>query len=339
MKAHFCYPELMDELVTYTDGTVDTPGPARPRWSLQQLVASWLAGHTSPNTRLAYYHDISRYLSWCRDNEFDPLTVGLPEIQMYGEHLSRLVGPRTSRPLTPRTRARHINAVSSFYTYAARAGVVPTNPAREASRPRYNQRHSATRDLTEGEARAMLTATRELDQRVMPPAVLELALSIMIYLGVRVSEVCGIDIDDVTYQSGHRVVNLRTKGNQARTRPLTAQLAPMVDAWMRQRPTAGDSAALLTDHDGQRITYRQMYELMPRLAAAAKLAEPGTVTPHSTRHAFNTIARAHGANLEQRQSALGHASPLTTQIYDHTAMNLADDPAHLVSEATYTPTD
>jgi integrase/recombinase XerD len=65
--------------------------------------------------------------------------------------------------------------------------------------------------------------------------------------------------------------------------------------------------------------------------------DPHRITPHSTRHAFNTIAKARGATLEQRQHALAHASADTTQLYDHTNDSLAGDPAHLVATATFAP--
>jgi integrase/recombinase XerD len=57
------------------------------------------------------------------------------------------------------------------------------------------------------------------------------------------------------------------------------------------------------------------------------------------RHTFNTIARQHGAALEDRRDALGHSSAAITQLYDHVALSLSRDPAHLVAEATRSDPD
>ena len=129
------------------------------------------------------------------------------------------------------------------------------------------------------------------------------------------------------------------KGNKIRVRPIPIPLAPLLNAWLAQRITDPGQTALLLDRDSDRITRYQVEYLIKTLAAAAGIPDPHRITPHSTRHAFNTIAKTRGATLEQRQHALAHTSPDTTALYDHTHDCLATDPAHLVATATFAPTD
>jgi integrase len=70
-----------------------------------------------------------------------------------------------------------------------------------------------------------------------------------------------------------------------------------------------------------------------RAAHAAGLPAADRITPHSFRHAWATIARERGASLEERQHALGHADPRTTQRYDRARASLDRDPSYLVAAA------
>ncbi|WP_190824718.1 tyrosine-type recombinase/integrase [Saccharopolyspora pogona] len=317
-------------------GTVEHYREPEHRWTLDQLQASWLAGHnTSKATFDEYTRDFEQYRRWCESVDLDPLTVGLPEVQMYGEYLARLTSAH-GKPLAARTRTRKINAVSSFYRHAAQSGAVAYNPARDAQRPKYDRKHSPTQSINEADARRMLASVRKLPQRVMHPQAFLLVISSMIDLGARVSEVCNLDVDDIGTRRGMRVLTMRAKGNKIRVRPVTAQFAPILDDWLGLRPKVEGEPAMIVDNRGKRVTRNQIYELIKRLAKHAGIVEADRVTPHSCRHAFNEIAKARGASLESRRIALGHESEATTALYDHQGADLATDPAHLVSAATFT---
>lgn len=308
-----------------------------PRWGVDQLVASWLAQFESAATRESYRGDMRQYLGWCGSAGLDPLNVGLPEIQVFGEHLRRS-GSGRGRQYAARTITRKINAVSSFYLYCSRAGALPYNPARDARRPSYDRSYSPTHGISNEQARAMLAAAVTLRQRVMPPRALHLAMCLMVDLGARVSEVCGLDWSALGREDGVRTVTLHAKGSKKRVRPIPAQLGPVVDAWRVQcPPDAG--AAMLVDKRHRRITRNQIYQLIKRLAREAGIPDADEITPHSCRHAFKRIGEERGADLESLRAALGHASLTTTQLYGQQRRDLATDPAHLVSASTWTPMD
>jgi integrase len=76
-----------------------------------------------------------------------------------------------------------------------------------------------------------------------------------------------------------------------------------------------------------------VFRFVRRAAYAAGLPAADRITPHSFRHAWATVARERGASLEERQYALGHADPRTTQRYDRARASLDRDPSYLVASA------
>ena len=335
------------------DQDVEQPAAAPPRpvevylpptgYRLDQLVASFLASADfSPNTADAYRGDLRLFLRWCTERALDPLTLGMPEIQVFGKAMQTTPSERTGKVRTERTVARILNAISSFYTYLGNAGAMHYHPAAKAARPKYDRRYSNTRSLTEPQARGMCVLAPTAAPGPWPRLCAQLTMHLMVDLGARVTEICNLDVDDIGYRADSsgaefRVITLRMKGNKIRVRPIPVPLAPLLDAWLAQRIADPGETALLVDRDGARITRYQVDYLVTTLAAAAGVPDPQQITPHSTRHAFNTLAKARGASLEQRQHALAHASADTTALYDHTNDSLASDPAHLVAAATFTP--
>ncbi|MDI2027916.1 tyrosine-type recombinase/integrase [Saccharopolyspora sp. TS4A08] len=307
--------------------------------TLTALIASWLGSFTdSADTRSAYTRDLREYLDWCTRRDLDPLTVRLPEVQMYAAELAATANPRTGRPPAASTRARKIAAVSSFYTHLVRAGAIDANPARDAARPRYDRRHSPTTSVSAEQASVMLAESRSYRHRTLGPQAAALVMALLIDLGVRVSELCHADLADLGQREGMRVLTVRMKGGKVRTRPIPHGLHGVLDAYLQQRPEA-DTDALVITRDGRRVNRHQIYRLVQALAAQAGVPMPQRITPHSMRHTFNTIARQHGAALEDRRDALGHSSAAITQLYDHVALSLTRDPAHLVAEATRSQPD
>jgi len=326
---------------TAQDGTLQVPGPneiltstTRTGHTVSGLVASWLGSFSeSDNTRAAYARDLNEYLAWCTRRGLDPLTLRLPEVQMYATELAASPNPRTGKPYAASTRARKIAAVSSWYTYLVRAGSIDANPARDAARPRYDRQHSPTATVSERQAREMLGASRDDEHPTLGREGAALVMALLVDLGVRVSELCQAELGDLGQRDGMRTLTVRMKGGKVRTRPIPAQVAGLLDEYLAVRPS-GTSPALLLTREGRAINRHQVLRLVRRVAQQAGVELPRRITPHSMRHAFNTIARERGAALEDRRDALGHSSAAVTQLYDHVALSVTRDPAHLVASAT-----
>lgn len=329
------------EVITRPTATV-TQAQTRTGHTVAALISAWLAGKTrSAATRDAYGRDLNEYIGWCASRGLDPLTVKLPEVQIYGAELASAVSPKTGKPFSVKTCARKLSSVSSWYTFLVRAGAIDHNPAKEVDRPRYDRKHSPTSTFNEKQATAMLAKGKATEHRTMGTPCLALALSLLIDLGIRVTEVCDLNDGDLGQRDGVRMITVRMKGGKVRDRAIPPQVGATLDAYLETRPDAaeGHEGALLRGLKGRRINRHQVLRAVQRMAALAGLPRPSRITPHSCRHAFNTIARERGAALEDRRDALGHGSAAITQIYDHVSGSLKRDPAFLVATATATEED
>ncbi|RCW46106.1 integrase/recombinase XerD [Halopolyspora algeriensis] len=321
--------------IVHSDQTQVLATTTRTGHTVSRLISAWLGSFTaSADTRAAYARDLREYVAWCTRRGLDPLEVRLPEVQMYATELAVTANPRTGRPYAASTSARKLAAISSWYTFLVRADAIDANPARDVSRPRYDRKHSPTASVTEEQATTMLAASRAGGHRILGAECAALVMVLLVDLGVRVSELCQANLTDLGQQAGMRILAVRMKGGTVRLRPLPAQASALLDEYLACRPDDGDPEALLVTRRGRRVSRHQIYRLVQRTAREAGVPMPERITPHSMRHAFNTIARQRGASLEDRRDALGHSSAAITQLYDHVALSVTRDPAHLVAAAT-----
>ena len=296
--------------------------------SLAGYTAAWLwSFRESVHTRAAYQRDVADFAGWCAARELDVLQVRRTHLDAYAAGLANVPNPRTGRPLAPATVARRLAALSSWYSYLLDAEVIAHNPTLRVRRPRLDRDHTATVGLSAAEVVALRRVAG--DDPVLGSTCAAVLAGFLVEIGARVSEVCGLDVTDLGYDSGHRTVRLRMKGGKARTRAVPPGLAGELDAHLAGRL----DGPLFRTPDGRRLDRHSVYRFVRRVASAAGLAAADRITPHSFRHAWATIARERGASLEERQYALGHADPRTTQRYDRARQSLERDPSYLVAAA------
>ncbi|MCL9762586.1 tyrosine-type recombinase/integrase [Frankia sp. AiPa1] len=135
--------------------------------------------------------------------------------------------------------------------------------------------------------------------------------------GLRVSELCGLDLVDVDDE--RRLLRVRGKGGRERSVPFGVPAASALRAWRQTGRSAlvagGDATALLLGQRGGRLDPRTVRRVLTRSTAGAAL--PSGLTPHGLRHSAATHMIEGGADLRSVQEFLGHASLATTQIYTH----------------------
>lgn len=143
-----------------------------------------------------------------------------------------------------------------------------------------------------------------------------LVLELLYATGIRVSELCGLDLDDVDLN--RRVVRVIGKGAKERTVPFGAPTQRALEEWLRHgRPhltRSNSGAALLLGMRSARLNTTTARQIVTAWAAAAGL--PHT-SPHDLRHSAATHLLEGGADLRSVQELLGHASLSSTQIYTH----------------------
>jgi integrase/recombinase XerC len=145
-------------------------------------------------------------------------------------------------------------------------------------------------------------------------------LELLYATGIRVSELCGLDVDDL--DEGRNTVRVLGKGGRERTVPVGLPAVRAVAAWKRAgRPSlarAGSGPALFLGARGGRLDPRTARRVVhARLAAVAGVPDSG---PHGLRHAAATHLLEGGADLRSVQEILGHASLASTQIYTHVSV-------------------
>jgi integrase/recombinase XerD len=296
--------------------------------SLATHTAAWLWSYReSAHTRAAYRRDVEHFVRWCAGRDIDPLEVRRPDVDAYAANLANLPATGTGRPMAPASVARRLAALSSWYGYLHDAGAIGHNPLLRVRRPRVDHDHTATVGMSATEATALLRAAAA--DTVLGPQTGAALAGFLVAIGARVSEVCALDVTDLGFDSGHRTVRLRMKGGKTRTRAVPPALAAALEPLCAGR-TEGP---LFRTHDGLRVDRHTIARFVRRCARAAGLPAAEKITPHSFRHAWATLARERGASLEERQYALGHADPRTTQRYDRARESLDRDPSYLVASA------
>jgi len=166
------------------------------------------------------------------------------------------------------------------------------------------------RTLTRRELTMVLDAARTSENPVA-----SVVVTLMLDTGLRVSEVCNLNLSDIDVQDKSAKV-IGGKGDKDRLVLFTDRSLNMINAWLPVRDTRvkGEFDALLLNSIGRRINPRGVQRLMDDLAIEAGLPK-GKLTPHVLRHNFATGLLERGADLVSIQKLLGHSSIATTRVY------------------------
>ena len=215
------------------------------------------------------------------------------------------------------TSVRKLASLRSFYRYLQREGRVGLNPAEAIRTPK--QSKYLPRVLTKGDAAALM----EFPADQTGGAFRDCALLETLYsTGARVSELVGINLEDVRASEG--LVHLRGKGRKERIVPIGDVALRTIQAYLAQRPlvdsrdltTKRVSSPVFRNSRGGRLTTRSVARIVARYS---KRLAGGSVSPHTLRHSFATHLLDEGADLRSIQEMLGHVSLSTTQKYTHLA--------------------
>jgi integrase/recombinase XerC len=211
------------------------------------------------------------------------------------------------------TTARHAASARSFTGYLRRAALTPEDVGLRLVSPKAHRTLPAV--LAADQARAVVESAADASDPIgLRDAVV---LELLYASGIRVSELVGLDVDDV--DRGRRLLRVLGKGRKERSVPYGLPAERAVDAWLtRGRPdlAAVDSGpALLLGARGRRLDPREARRTVH--AAVARAPGAPDVGPHGLRHSAATHVLEGGADLRSVQELLGHASLATTQIYTH----------------------
>jgi len=280
----------------------------------------------SAHTVRAYDSDLTQFLAYaaaaagCRVRELSP--GQLDRLALRG-----FLGDLHKQGLSRATAARKLAAARTFLRYLRREEVIDDDPGALVATPKRDVRMPA--HLSEDEMSALIDAPGGTTALVTRDrAILELFYA----SGLRLSELAGLDVDDVNL--GAKMVRVLGKGGKERIVPFNASAARAIREYLKardaivygqDRPDREDRRdrkspsrprdPLFVNYRGGRLTTRSVDRLVRRYVAASS-ARMG-ISPHALRHSFATHLLQRGADLRVIQELLGHARLSTTQRYTH----------------------
>jgi integrase/recombinase XerC len=204
---------------------------------------------------------------------------------------------------------RKIAAVRAMYKFLLRETIVQNNPASRLRTPKTKQRLP---DVMSAEKTNNLLDGAEQFSKERDMAFLELLYG----CGIRVSELVGINLEDIDLREGW--LRVRGKGNKEREVPVPERAAGAVEQYLAVRSAHPSERALFVNSRGGRLGDRQVRRLVKQYALL--VAGDSTVHPHSFRHAYATHLLSDGADLRAIQELLGHARLSTTQKYTQVSL-------------------
>jgi len=289
--------------------TIVSPSPALFD-EARLAVAGFLARYSGP-TRTSYATDLRQFFAWCAQMELQVFTLQRGHVELWARTMEE-------RGLARATIGRRLSTVAGFYRIAVLDGLLEHSPAQYVRRPKIDT-ESATLGLDRMELSAFVA------QGAAGSPVDHALACLLGLLGLRVSEACSIDVDDLSLERGHRTVTVLGKGAKLAVIPLPPRVARAVDL------AAGERKAepLLLTRAGNRLNRHAATRIVRRLAKRAGITKH--ISPHSLRHSFITAALDAGVPLRDVQIAARHADPRTTTRYDRARNNLDRHASYIVT--------
>jgi integrase/recombinase XerD len=274
-------------------------------------VYGFLARYRGATLR-AYGKDLQAYPRWCQAVDLAPLAAQRAHLELFLRWMEQ-------RQYAPTTIGRRFATVAGFYRFAVIDGRISADPTTVVTRPKVAWEAQRRTVLHPLEYAALLTTAR----RDGPQSHALVALLGMI--GLRVGEVCRLDVTDLRPQAGYELLSVFGKGSKPAVIPLPVPVLRAVhDAAAGRR-----SGPLLLNSKGGRFRRASAADRLQRLAAQAGI--PTDVSPHGLRRTFCTAGLIAGVPLRDMQYAMRHADSRTTMRYDMARANLDRHAAHAVA--------
>jgi integrase/recombinase XerC len=283
--------------------------------TIQECAAKYLAElarrGASVHTLRNYGSDLEQFANYFEPpGEIAPGMEGL-DLALLREWMAGLY----DQGLSVVSVRRKLAAVRAMCKFLLTENMIPANPAARLRTPKAKQRLPDV--MSAEKTNRMLDAVERGEGLERPSRERDIAFLELLYgCGIRVSELVGIDLEDIDLREGW--LRVRGKGNKERQVPVAGRAVAAVERYLEQRSAGPDERALFLNSRGARLSDRQV-RLLVKLYALMVTGD-STVHPHSFRHAYATHLLADGADLRAIQELLGHARLSTTQKYTQVSL-------------------
>ena len=257
------------------------------------------------NTIAAYQHDLQWLLDYCAQQQLDPLHARLHDLQHFSATLH-------DHDIGPKSQARILSGVRSFYRYLLLDGYIEADPSELLESPQLGTHlpevlSTAEVDLLE----SSIDLSKPEGQR--NKAIIEVLFS----CGLRVSELTHLKISNLYLHE--KFIRVEGKGRKERFVPISAKAIKELELWFLDRVhldiKPGEDDFVFLNRRGRHLTRTMILIMIKRLAQEAGIKK--TISPHTLRHSFATALLRGGADLRAIQAMLGHEDISTTEIYTH----------------------
>lgn len=252
--------------------------------------------------------DLKQYAEWLGERGIDPLQATRAVLDAYKRHLEEL-------GRAPATIARKLACLSGYYEYGVAEELLDRNPVAHLRRPRVSE-ESPHLGLSRQQARDLMSTA----ERAGPLE--HLLIWILLMNGTRISETLALQVEDVSYELGHRTIRLRRKGDKVVRAPINEHVGAALDKLLKGRR----AGYIFTVRNGRPISRTTAWRLVKRLAKEAGIETP--LSPHGLRATAITAALDAGAPLHSVQDMASHADPRTTRRYDRGKNSLERHPTY-----------
>ncbi|HNT26433.1 MAG TPA: tyrosine-type recombinase/integrase [Anaerolineales bacterium] len=283
----------------------------------------------SPRTTQGYLRDMHLFAVWFEQTNGEPLnpkSLTRIDAREYRQHLLTVVGAK------PATINRRLAALRSYSDWARASGQVDyslvngvKNVEEQKHAPKWLDKKDQDQLLREMDKNLNAARTAPAQRQAVRDKAI---VFLLIYSGLRVSELVGLDQSDVVITDRKGTVWVRMgKGGKQRTVPLNKPARDVLDAWQEQRPSTDERAYFLNKNNG-RLTARSIQEMLGELSRRAKV----DATPHTLRHTFAKNLINAGVSLEKVSALMGHSKLETTTIYVTPSQNDLERAVDLLGE-------
>jgi integrase/recombinase XerD len=262
----------------------------------------------SPNSVSAYVNDINKLISFVEDHfpNLTPETVKLAQLRKFVEWMNQ-------NGISPRTQARTISGIKSFYKFLLIEEAVENDPTTLLESPRIGRKLPEI--LSDDEINRLIEAIDVTKaEGLRNKAILETLYS----CGLRVSELVDLKISNLHFEQ--EFLRIAGKGERERLVPISKKAIEDIKKYLvssRKKLTIekGNENIVFLNRRGKKLSRVMIFTIIKNLAEKIKLEK--SISPHTFRHSFASALVQGGADLRTVQEMLGHESILTTEIYAH----------------------
>jgi integrase/recombinase XerD len=267
-----------------------------------------LEKNLTTNSIHAYETDLKKLVSFLEDRQYK---VGPDGIKL--NHLKELMEWVTEKGISPRTQARIISGIKSFYKFLMIEEKVDRDPTALLSTPKIGRKLPQILSVEEIDSIINSIDTSKAEGQ-RNKAILETLYS----CGLRVTELIDLKISNLFFENGN--IRIIGKNNRERTVPISTKAIKEINLYLSEyrrtlKINKADEDILFLNRRGRKLSRVMIFTIIKNITQRAGIKK--SISPHTFRHSFATHLLKGGANLRDIQEMLGHTSIITTEIYTH----------------------